>query len=688
MDKSLMNIGDTVTDPDMIAQLEGQSSKGASTGASVNSSSQAPISFVSIPSNVKDSDINVPAQNNKPIVKKQSSLNIGDAVTDPTMIAQLENKASSSTVSSQKNTPWSLGRVGGDLTGGFLDLGQGLLNAPYDLINQFSPSTAQAMESGLPDWLKHQTMNFQSPKTDQSLKTGNPFLDPLLQSAGQSGNQWQDQVLQGLTHYMPYAVLGGAIAGPEAGVLGRMGGQAAGGAAYGATQSSTPLTSAVEGGLVGAATSPVADLASTAISKLVSPITNRIAKMMVEPTANDMENSYLRNKETLNQSANSVYANTKQNYEDNYLQKSKDDWKFAKGMASVQDTSPHIRYNDKGRQASLDKQINDQQKLYNSTPTSENAAGLKLLKSWRKAPIRSYGDLIDHAQEINKSFGKEIEGTGSPASNSLIKHAIKDFYSNSDQQIKENSITPEFNKAWNRAKDSTTEQHETFNEVRNQDGTYGSSKFKNFYENRNKKYQDVSTLAEDYLPKGNEQGTDRFEQFEKMVGNPSQARDLLKKQMLLGAKNPEDVLKKYQSISPEQRNHLYSADEQTLLNGYSNLVKMHPNMMQNKSAKTAFYHTLSFITKVGAGIGLGKFAGADILGSAMLGGAALTVPPLLRGGANIAAKGISKIPGVKNAVISRYANNPQNANILSKLIGNIPVQGYTVPGAIRNNQNK
>jgi hypothetical protein len=142
------------------------------------------------------------------------------------------------------SNPSIVPRVAADMTAGLAEMGHGLLNAPHNITNMFSPSLAAKIPTQ-PDY------NF-----GQMLGINKPNIG--------------DNLLQGAAQYAPYA-LGGEAALAAKGVesapswLSRIGNWAGTGAVFGATQSKNPLIGAPIGALANIGGGAVAHTVGTGL---------------------------------------------------------------------------------------------------------------------------------------------------------------------------------------------------------------------------------------------------------------------------------------------------------------------------------------------------------------------------------------------------------------------------------------
>src|SRR5208337_1236984 len=97
-------------------------------------------------------------------------------------------------------------------------------------------------------------------------------------------------------------------------------------------------------------------------------------------------------------------------------------------------------------------------------------------------------------------------------------------------------------------------------------GTPKRSLFGQLQMNKNNINADGSTFVNDYLPTSKGDGTQRMEQFTKMIGDTDTAKNVLKMNyfdsgLKTGDANASKVLGKYNNLSDEQKGYLFNPDE-------------------------------------------------------------------------------------------------------------------------------
>lgn len=524
----------------------------------------------------------------------------GAPVTDPNLLSQLNDQSSQS-------MPWNMQRISSDLTKGFLDLGSGLLNAPYNITNAFSPRAAQALDAAMPQILKHQ------PLPDEFQ------INPATRT-------WVDKMISGIPQYAPYAMGGELLAGGAPGLAARLGGQVGGGLAFGATQSENPAL----GAAAGAVTAPLMDLGMTGIGNVLAKAL-KIGQNTVTPAAKMVMDQFVNNKTGLVQQG---LQKAIQNYGQNYKGKVDQIWPAAEQVATHEDAMPHVYYDDQPRIDALNKQIADFKSNVGRTPSAENDAAINLLETWRDTPVNSFRDAVDQGRAINNAYGKEIktsnkDGAGTAiVPDHVIEHAQNNFYDHVREQMDQNKIgdldpNNTFGRLWQAAREATQDQKETFHEIQGDKGGFGESSFGNFLRNNKKKFFDPSKFGKEYLPSNGNEGTESMQQFAQMVGDDSLAKGVLQHHLFGDLTDPKKIFDEYKGMTEQQKNYLLSPQQRTTLEGYMNLSAQHPKIAQNKGATNmaaAIYNAL-----------------------------------------NLVGKGITALPGVKGAILSKYAGFPSTA---------------------------
>ncbi len=147
---------------------------------------------------------------------------------NPTLADTHEALAQAQIVQPPQTNPSLLPRIGADALAGLAQFGHGLINAPHNIVNYFSPSLGAKIPA-------QQDYNY-------------------AQMLGVNAPNLGDKLIQGAAQFAPYMALpGGALTQ---------------GAAFGATQSQNPVT----GALTGAALGKAGELAPTVISAIPSTV--------------------------------------------------------------------------------------------------------------------------------------------------------------------------------------------------------------------------------------------------------------------------------------------------------------------------------------------------------------------------------------------------------------------------------
>lgn len=385
--------------------------------------------------------------------------------------------------------------------------------------------------------------------------------------------------------------VGLSMAAPES-ILGRIATQAAIGAGE------NPESRTV-GGLTGGALSGIGE-AGRAIG---NSLLNKSGKYAATGLANQVGTMADRFNQLTNHNA---YEDAGTNYRAHQARE-KNAWDQATAMAKEADA----RLGNTGGFDSEPYKDALTNQLKRLTSQSERQSGLKraneqamsLLNDYLTDDYNNFSEAMEHNKALNRDFAdNEVtspqgSATKKPATFNNIKTASKSLRTMIDKNIAANNLSSSLGKAWEEARQATQTKHQIFNELGNKGGEAKASTLGKLLTNQNQ-YADPSNFVDDYIPKGKGEGTQKMQQFQKVIGNPEKANNYLKMNYFGKAfkgnnLDPSAFVKRYDALSPKQQSFLFNPQEKRVLNTLSTYAKQYPDAFsKNPNSLGWIHHTL------------------------------------------------------------------------------------------------
>lgn len=634
----------------------------------------------------------------------------------------------------------AVGRVSGDILAGVANAGQGLANAPANLIN----------------YLRNQSPMLAKYVPQQGIQDINPS-----QVYGINNQNLGDKLLQGAAQYAPYAIGGGALAA-EKGLASaapwatNMINQGRIGMAFGGTQSKDPIQGATLGGTINAGLSGIGSAASAVPGAIKDYLSKFAAQGLTKNVSNIMDTA----KSSTNQAA---FDMAKENY-GNYSQREENAWNNLSNEAKKADAFTQSAQkaqssdianvknrnivNSTGSDLVSQKYVPNQTTLPPGTGLSNNVIGsdvsprvygtkyfpgepqfipgekplpndakniegqtvegsykqafdnsdyikslngqlsflknqserqsgfdrankqsINLIQDYVNDQHGTFSDAIEHNRALNKDYQNEI-APGQPLPFKTVNFAKSKLKDTIENNIEKQGLDDTLGVSWDLANGVTSDKNRIFNNVVNNGGREQISKFSGFL-NGKSEYQDPTTFVKDYVPTSRGDGTQKMEQFSKMIGDENSSKNILKMNYFENAYkndslNGKTFLDKYNNLSKDQQNYLFNSDENRTIQALNKIAQEHPDMIGNSHSSGILTHSIPGLL----GIGMGYLTGIGEIGGGMAG---------LLGG-KLASKGLGKL--FENPKISNYfVNNLLGLN-KNKIMSNSTQQilpGLTLP---------
>lgn len=260
-----------------------------------------------------------------------------------------------------------------------------------------------------------------------------------------------------------------------------------------------------------------------------------------------------------------------------------------------------------------------------------------LLNDYLNDQHNTFTDAIEHNQALNQDFQNEI-APGQPLPFRTVNFAKKNLQKTINQNIQNNGLQDTLGSTWNNANQITAQKNQLFNTVSSAKGKDQISSFSTFLNGKNPN-ADPTGFVNDYLPTSRGDGTQKMEQFAQMMGyKPPQlgqaidpqslqalsaAKNVLKQNYFdsaieNGTVNPKSFLNKYGNLSTEQQNYLFSPEENQTIQALSKINETHPEALSKNPMYSWGHHgvaaTLGGILGMSTGHGLWEGLGVGILG--------------------------------------------------------------------------
>ena len=418
------------------------------------------------------------------------------------------------------------------------------------------------------------------------------------------------------------------FAAPEAGlesILGRIGGQAARGAMAGAQTSQDG--DKLEGAALGAATAGAGEGLLSAVGKGAQSVGKAISKNIYQPLVNKLEGPMQDIAKTnLNQGAQTL----KSIYDAKKIANN-NDWSTAESLAEQLGNTPFNNADYlkalENEKDSINKEIGDGKNIGPLQEQPSEGAKSNLQAKYSKALSKLDG-FIDQApsnfrdamrvrKDINAAKDSVTNTSGlatDPEVNKAAGAAREALVSQFDSNLKnapamlsKKPTMEAFGDAWTNANQGykNLQQYKMAPKA----GTLSNS----INLNKAMNGDPEGKIFNDFIPSGkNDTGTAKFEHLANLLGDKDQANDLIKSAIfnksLEGGFNPDSLLSKYKSLSPDQRSYLFTSAEKSNLDNALQAKNLGQNSKAaNSIGQTIFHHSLS----AGLGAALAHQAGVN-----------------------------------------------------------------------------
>lgn len=495
---------------------------------------------------------------------------------------------------------------------------RGLLNVPSDIANTtYDPNRYAALAKTSPQLANALTAI--TPTPNEVMRVPNYDWNKTV---GLNNPNVIQQGIENVGSYIPYAIPANDLAGSTA-LSARMGAQGLGGMAYNATQSNNPTPqSVISGGLAGAGTELGLGTLGAGINKLGQVGKNWLLQFPASPMYQNIKNYLDNDKMFTNQQAFNVAQNNLGKVENN----EQNLWENGKQLGNTADkqgkTFDESNYNDK-----LDDKISQLTNQSNSQSgyARANKDAINLLNDYKNDTHNTFTDAFEHNKALNQDYKNEI-APGQPLPFKMVNFAKSNLSDTIEDNIKRNGLDDTLGKAWRDANQATQDKNNTFFKISNEKGKDQPSSFATFLNNKSP-YNDPSTFVNDYLPKKGE-GTQKMEQFGKMLGDHDYAMGVLRKNYFSDADTPEKLIKFYDDLSPDQQKMMISSDANNQIKYISKTLKESPNALNHGWAMSLFNHMLPSLVGTSTALGahhLGANIGSEaaMAGMGLIGGNAL-----------------------------------------------------------------
>lgn len=412
-----------------------------------------------------------------------------------------------------------------------------------------------------------------------------------------------EKMVADAAQYAPYALGYELLAAGEKGLeglgfLSRMKNLSGQGIAYGLTQSEHPIKAATVGALLNPGMGAIAEGAIGGLKELGPAVINKLATYAGPGLKKQMAKLLSSNSESL---AKDALNATKQNYAKSQAEES-ELWGKSKELAAKApfgfDRDPYVnalqdRLKELGgasdRQAAFKTEYAQPIKhLEGFLPKGEaSAAGGTGGSTYNDLPTA-----LEHMQSVNKAYRNSFN----PNTNSLktndelaqIDFARGAMKSTLKDQLKKPGLE-ELNESWTSANKKTSEIKNIFESAIGPDGKIGKSTFSRMVNNPNS--VETTTFMDDYIPPKGEEGIERFQQLEKMTGDPVLTKEALRNRIFGPSVNAQELnaapfLTKFDNLSKSQQEYLF---DQPQINQIKALNKLWQNS-KGKGSNSPFWH--------------------------------------------------------------------------------------------------
>lgn len=254
---------------------------------------------------------------------------------------------------------------------------------------------------------------------------------------------------------------------------------------------------------------------------------------------------------------------------------------------------------------------------------------LKVLRGYANDPIATFEDAINHNISLNKAYKEALRPTtGMPKSQEELaatKVAMAHLHNALDENLARRGLTDTFGPQLQEARGATRDLHQIFNEVPNVGGQ-GKTSILAQQRGSNSPFTDPTTFIDNYIPTSRQEGSEKLKQLGAVLGNKDTANNYAKARMFKdaikgGTPDPIAFTRKYDSLSPEIQDYLFTPEQRTQADLVSKLAKKYPERIPSLLSADSLGKG-----SVGAGLGavIGGLLGGKPLVGAAIGGAAGT----------------------------------------------------------------
>lgn len=438
------------------------------------------------------------------------------------------------------------------------------------------------------------------------------------------------------------------------------------GAAYGATQSDNPYAGGIEGGLINAILPPGIGAIAKGIPQAFHGLKNMAAEKTLQyakPALGESIAKFVKPEENMGVALREQLFNKgKENYQGAKKQ-SANVWNQLREEAA---TNP-ARFEREKYNNLLSKRIDELRRGSEGQEPLEQAAAqsigyLEKYKNPEKTRLETFEDAVKHNKALNVDYRNEMNpNTNQPLTQhelDAIKYAKGSFKEAISDQLNKPGME-NLKNLWENANQSTQNLKETFEQSLTSKGKLGKSTFSRLASLDNEKI-DPTAFVREYLPQKGEQGTKRFEQLEKITGDPQLTKQVLMDEIFGKSVTGKHLdvpkaLESYRGLSDKQKDYLFPSTYRRQLDAVAELEARE----KGTGTKSGFwYHTIPAIL---TGL-LSKSMGDSWMTGALIG----------YGGGKVAEQGLAK-----------YFENPKN---LENAVGEILTKEK--PGAPRGVSNE
>lgn len=438
------------------------------------------------------------------------------------------------------------------------------------------------------------------------------------------------------------------------------------GGAFGATQSDNPYLGGIEGAAINAILPPGIGAVVKGVPKAVRGLMDlRLQKQLpyAKPALEENIAGYVKPEENIGvKLREELFNKGKENY-----QGAKKENKGLWNQLNQETANTATPFEPKSYHESLTKRINELRSGSEGQEPLETAAAdaigyLQKYMDPNRARLESLQDAVKHGKALNEDFRKEFRPNSNvPMSQSeldAIKYAKGSFKEAVSEQLNKPELE-KLKKLWESANQSTQNLKETFEQSISGKGKLGTSTFSRLANIAEGKV-DPTGIVREYLPKKGEQGTTRFEQLEKITGDPKLTKQVLMDEIFGKAVTGKHLdapkfLDRYTELSDKQKDYFFPSTYRKQMDALAELTARE----KGKGMKSGFwYHTVPAII----GSLLGKTIGEGWVEGGLVG----------YGAGKVAEHGLNK-----------FYENPEN---LSKAVDQILTKEK--PGAPRGVSNE